>query len=140
MTGLLTDCAGKVEVTAPTLDATTAPVCDAVIAALPATVLDGERRETTGGSGAAAWGTPAITLRCGVPAPAGLGPASECLEVNGVGWYEQRQANGSLFTTIGRPAYVELAVPADYAPEAGALVDVAQAITDHDPVRTPCAG
>lgn len=125
---------------APTLDPATTGICDAVLAALPATVLDGTRRPTTGGPATTAWGDPAITLRCGVDVPAGLGPASECLEVNGVGWYEERQPGGSLFTTIGRPAYVELAVPSHYAPEAGALVDVAHAISDHDPVQTPCVG
>ena len=137
---LATGCTGKVDVTAPDPDPRTAAVCAAVMADLPRTVLDGARRATTGGPATAAWGKPAITLRCGVTPPSGLGPTSPCLEVDGVGWFEEQQQNGSLFTTIGRPAYVELAVPDDYAPESGALVDVAHAVASHDPVQTPCVG
>jgi hypothetical protein len=137
--GLTVGCTGKVDVPAPTPDPAAAPVCDAVLADLPATVLGASRRDTTAGGYTAAWGKPAITVRCGVPAPAELTPTSECLEVDGVGWFEQRQQDGSLFTTIGRTAYVELAVPAHYAPESGGLADLAPVISAHDPVRTPCA-
>ncbi len=113
-------------------------ICTALMADLPATVLDQRRREVRPGQFAAAWGDPTITLRCGGPKPPSLGAASECFEVNGVGWFAEQGNGGYLFTTIGRPAYVELAVPTRYAPEANALVDVAGAVTRHDPVTAPC--
>lgn len=109
------------------------------MAALPDTVLDQKRRRVATENGAA-WGRPAIILRCGVTKPVALTPASECLEVNGVGWFSESASGGAFFTTIGRPAYVELTVPRDYAPEVNALVDVAAAVTASDPVTTPCAG
>ena len=71
------------------------------------------------------------------PKPPGLGPESECFEVNGVGWFAEEAQGGYLFTTIGRPAYVQVGVPTDYAPEANALVDIADAVTKL-PVDQPC--
>ena len=113
-------------------------VSETVLADLPRKVLEQSRRRATPGRLGAAWGRPAITLRCGVPKPPGLKPTSACFEVNGVGWFAEEATGGYLFTTIGRPAFVEMAVPSKYAPEAGALVDVARAISAHDPVRQPC--
>jgi hypothetical protein len=105
---------------------------------LPDTVLDGKRRKVSPGRFIAAWGSPAISLRCGVDKPAGLTAASACFEVNGVGWYAEQAAAGYLFTTIGRIAYVEVGVPSRYAPEANALVDLAVVVSAHDPLLEPC--
>ena len=69
--------------------------------------------------------------------PPGLGDASECFEVNGVGWFAEEAEGGYLFTTIGRSAYVQLGVPTEYAPEANALVDVAEAVKK-TPELQPC--
>ncbi len=136
---LLTLSGCSVAVPEPTPDRTAQPICTALIVELPKTVLDQSRRRVTPGVYGAAWGRPAITLRCGVAKPPGLTPASECTEVNGVGWYAEPATGGTLFTTIGRPAFVELAVPSRYAPEVNALVDVAAAVAAVDPVQTPCA-
>jgi hypothetical protein len=119
-------------------DPTAAAICSALMGALPAHILDQSRRRATPGVYAAAWGRPPITVRCGVTKPPGLTAASECLEVNGVGWYVEPASGGTLFTTIGRPAFVEVAVPTAYAPEVNALVDVASAVSAHDPLRQPC--
>ena len=108
------------------------------MATLPETVLDQPRRTVEPGVLSAAWGDPTITLRCGVEKPPGLGDASECFEVNGVGWFAEEAEGGFLFTTIGRPAYVQLGVPTEYAPEANALVDVAEAVRRRSPVDRPC--
>lgn len=135
---LLTGCAGSVAITDARPDAAARPVCAAMMADLPAHVLDQSRRTVTPGALSAAWGKPAITLRCGVAKPAGLVPSSQCFEVNGVGWFAEEAKNGYFFTTIGRPAFVEVRVPATYAPEANALVDLAATVSAHDPVQSPC--
>lgn len=109
-----------------------------LMAALPSTVLDQERREVQPGRFSAAWGDPAITLRCGGTKPPTLNEASECFEVNRVGWFAEQADGGYLFTTIGRSAFVEMGVPSEYAPEANALVDVAAPITAQIPLQTPC--
>jgi hypothetical protein len=134
---LLAGCS-KVVVEEPTPDPQAAQICGAVMAALPGEVLDQGRRTVEPGVLTAAWGRPAIVLRCGVAAPPTLTQESECLEVNGVGWFDEDAQNGKIFTTIGRPAYVELSVPEEYAPESGALADLADAVSAHDPVTTPC--
>jgi len=123
--------------TEPTPPAAVVEQCTRVMAALPPTVLDQPRRTVEPGRLSAAWGDPTITLRCGVDKPAGLGAASECFEVNGVGWFAEDAEGGYLFTTIGRPVYVQVGVPSEYAPEANALVDLAAAVGTI-PVDQPC--
>ena len=113
-------------------------VCTALLGDLPTTVLDNERRDVVPGRFSAAWGDPPISLRCGVQKPPMLTATSECFEVNGVGWFAEQASSGYLFTTIGRTTYVEVGVPADYAPEANALVDLAAAVSEHDPLLKPC--
>lgn len=108
------------------------------MAELPEEVLDQGRRRVQPGSLSAAWGNPTITLRCGVPRPPTLTAGSPCIEVNSVGWFAEEASGGYLFTTIGRAAFVEVGVPAAYAPEATALVDLADAISEHVPRERPC--
>jgi hypothetical protein len=68
-----------------------------------------------------AWGSPAVTLSCGVPKPAGYSPKSSAvLQVNGVSWYQQIEADAVVWTAI-RPGpgrvghiYVALRVPQRY--------------------------
>lgn len=130
-------CAGPVQIHEPEVDTRARQVCSEVIASLPRTVLNNPRRETTG-TLSAAWGSPPITLTCGIPLPSAMTTDTRCFEVNGVGWYAEEADGGWLFTTIGREIHIQLGVPVDYAPEADALVDVATAINRHDPVHTPC--
>jgi hypothetical protein len=132
-----TGCARTVTMTDPTPSAQVREQCAAVMAVLPEAVLDQRRRTVEPGRLSAAWGDPTITLRCGVDRPPGLGAESDCFEVNGVGWFAEQAEGGYLFTTIGRPAYVQVGVPTEYAPEANALVDVAEAVKKI-PVRQPC--
>jgi len=123
--------------TDPTPSSSVRQQCAAVMADLPTTVLDQPRRTVVPGTLSAAWGDPTITLKCGVEKPPGLGDASECFEVNGVGWFAEEAEGGYLFTTIGRSAYVQMGVPSEYAPEANALVDVAEAVKK-TPELQPC--
>jgi hypothetical protein len=113
--------------------------CAALVAALPETVDGQNRREVAPGDAlAAAWGDPAIVLRCGAPAPQALGPSSRCAEVNGVGWFAEQHDEGYRFSTIGRTTTVQMRVPYDYEPAADALVDVAAAIRQTVPEVQPC--
>ena len=100
--------------------------CAALIKALPQTVHGLTKRPTDPASPyTAAWGDPAITLRCGVPAPPELNPTSDTAEVDGVAWLPIELTHGYRFVTTGRVAYVEVDVPDAYAPEVNALVDLA---------------
>lgn len=133
-----TACSGAVSVPDPAPTGQSEQVCAALMADLPITVLDGKRRKVEPGRHSAAWGDPAITLRCGVEKPPKLSAGSPCYEVNGVGWFAEEASGGYLFTTIGRTAYVEVGVPSEYAPEANALVDLAATVSSHDPAVKPC--
>ncbi|GAA2760434.1 DUF3515 domain-containing protein [Actinopolymorpha rutila] len=116
-----------------------AAVCQALSSALPTKVLDGSARVVQPSTPyAAAWGDPPILLRCGVDRPAKLRASSECLMIDGVGWFSERATRGYIFTTVGRDAYVEVSVPSAYQPPSNALVDVAAAVRKAVPVRTPC--
>ena len=145
---LLAACTEPVQVDAPAPSGVAAGQCRTLVDALPDRVADQDaRRVEPEDALAGAWGDPAIVLRCGVPAPAGLRPDSACFVVNGVGWFAEEDGrpvdgtqpvNGELvFTTIGRTAYVEVTVPPDYQPAADALVDLSAAV-QAIPEERPC--
>ena len=111
--------------------------CEALIADMP-TKVAGQGNRDVSGQIAAAWGDPAIILRCGVEKPKALIPSSPCYTVRDVGWLSETTADGYLFTTIGRTFYVSIEVPKTYDPAADALADLAQSIKKHDPLKKPC--
>jgi hypothetical protein len=131
---------GATPVPVPSPAPEVAAACADLIKALPAKVLDAERRETTPKSPlTTAYGDPPIEMTCGVTPPAGMAEAqSQCFEVNGVGWFAKEVENGFIFTTIGRTLYFEVAVPSKYRPEANALTDVSDAVQRHNRLVTPC--
>jgi hypothetical protein len=108
--------------------------------------VDGQQRITLDPASkyTAAWGDPAIELRCGVPRPEKLTPGSEhynptadAAEVNGVSWLLEQREDGYRFTTTDRTANVELTVPDSYAPEIDALPDLAEAVDTSVPEKAP---
>ena len=122
--------------------------CAQLVRRLPGTVDGQEQRAVSpDGALAAAWGDPAIVLRCGVARPSGLRHAS-CFEIDGVGWLAtvdgvEVGADGPsdgpvTFTTIGLSTYVEVTVPDDYAPQADPLIDLAASISAATRVVRPC--
>lgn len=90
------------------------PVCAEVLAAVPDDLGGLEPRETTA-QAAAAWGEPAVVLRCGVEP---LGPTTErCLTVEtpdgvAVDWVAVPGDGATTYTTYGREPALELVVPA----------------------------
>ncbi len=111
----------------------TVQACAALLDVLPATVLDAEQREVEPADvPAAAWGSPPIVLRCGVPSPQ---PGEVLVEVNGVAWLPTPGEGGSFLTTTDRVANVEVAVPEAYDPPANAVVDLAEGIKATVPER-----
>jgi hypothetical protein len=119
--------------------------CQALLGALPARVADQHRRRSTGSTFAAAWGKPAIVLRCGVTGtPKGYDKFAACQRANGVDWFvpEQTiedQSADVVMTTIGRSPVVEVTVPAHYRPATAPMVDLARAIKAHTREISPCS-
>src|SRR5699024_6135789 len=81
----------------------------------------------------AAWGDPPIGLRCGVPQPSELSAYSYLSQVNGVDWLPQPEDEPTMYTAVGRAAYVEVQVPPSYGPPAAALSTVSELIDEHVP-------
>jgi hypothetical protein len=126
---VLAACGGSVPVVPPDPDTAARSLCADLTEQLPDTVVGEDARATDPDSPlTAAWGDPAIVLRCGVPDPAALEPTSQLLTVNDVNWFPEELTAGYLFTTYGRTVNVEVTVPDDYAPEAGPLTDLADAV------------
>ena len=114
----LTGCgAGAVQVPVPAADQAATALCTKLAADLPAKVHGAERRSTSPSSPlVAAWGDPAIALRCGVPRPsADLAQArSRLVQLDDIAWLPTSDARPITFIAVGRQAYVEVTVPAEY--------------------------
>ena len=105
---------GPVEVAAlPAADAATVSACAALLAALPAEIDPGvERRPVSGAADrAAAYGDPAVVLRCGVPAPERV---TEPVQINRVDWSVRDSGAGFEWTTVGRSPSVAVELPDVY--------------------------
>jgi hypothetical protein len=108
--------------------------CAELLEALPDVVSDAVRRDVEPASEqVAAWGDPPIILRCGVASPPEYRRDAQLLDVEGVGWFPVDGEGGTFFTATDRRPYVEVAVPAEYAPEAEVLADLAAAVTSAIP-------
>lgn len=133
----LSGCSAPVAVEEPATSGSDAEVCFPLLDALPEEVLGSIARETTS-QWARAWGDPPITALCGGPPPAGLTPTSQCLEVSGVGWWEQVGDRGTVWTTIGRTAVVTLGIPSEYGDPIAALAQLSPAIAENNPAVQSC--
>lgn len=145
---LLSACSGggSVPVDPPRTTGRAAAQCAALAKALPAALQGLATRATTPPStGTAAWGDPAVTLRCGVSRPGVLDPASpeydpeyqkhDVEEIQGVCWVSEQTADrGFRFTTVKQQTYVELNVPAAYAGRQSPLSALAGPVLGTDPV------
>jgi hypothetical protein len=122
----LAACGGPVDVDVPEMSDADRAACDAFTAALPSTLAEHEREEVDPADApAAAYGDPAIVVRCGVPEPEGFSLASSCEQANGVGYYipDEQYGDQDLDLTMTAAGYrprVEVVVPAQYRPNANA--------------------
>jgi hypothetical protein len=104
-------------------------VCAALAKALP-DKLDGRARRTTSpvSDQVTAWGSPAVVLRCGVPAV--RTNAGDHVEVDGVSWLTAGAVNGTVvWTTTDRTTSLELSVPESVNDQENVLGDLAPAVT-----------
>ncbi len=134
---------GALEVRRTDVTAAQQNACAALVKALPDRVADQDHREIRGNELAAAWGDPAIVLRCGVPSPAGYDKFSACQRVNGLDWFVPDEASDDqgadvVLTTVGREPRVELVVPAARRPPVAAMVDVGAAVKAHTELVRRC--
>jgi hypothetical protein len=111
--------------------------CPALMSTLPLE-LAGEpsRRVDSDSPYAYAWGDPAITLICGVDRPAGFVVGISAIQINGVQWYvDTSDPDATVWTTVDRPVYVEITLPADVdsAPVTALTPQIAAALPYREP-------
>ena len=120
-----------ISVSAPPPNSAADAPCTALLGDLPTAivtsngVLSGRPAESTW-TYVAAWGDPAIVLRCGVPRPAALVPNSSALliPVDGVTFLPVNGKKDNVFTVVDRAAYIEVTVPTSYPqPPLGPIAD-----------------
>jgi hypothetical protein len=148
---LLTACggggSGSVSVAAPTTSGAVTQQCAALQKALPQTLMGLTRRDTSPSSrNTAAWGDPAVTLRCGAAMPSVLDPHSKDYnpegdnlsgaEVGGVCWASvHNQADNTFtFSSVDLQAIVEIHVPSAYAGRQAPLSELAGAVAKASPL------
>ena len=90
--------------------------CTSLLAALPDPLGGLPRRQLVQGddpllAGVAAWGEPAVILRCGVPTPQELTCSSPVQVVDGVAWLPIPGSGGITYLAVDRPVRVALTVP-----------------------------
>ncbi|HEX4728229.1 MAG TPA: DUF3515 family protein, partial [Jatrophihabitans sp.] len=93
----------------------TTNACVQVFAKLPVQLGTlAPRRTDTDSSFVAAWGDPAVVIRCGVARPVAFGSpdAAQLLDVNSVLWQPDPQKTRTVYTTVDRSVYIEVSVPA----------------------------
>lgn len=118
---------GSVEVPEPKPDATTAGICRKL--RLPDKV-EGEQRRTVKPESplTAAWGSPAIALRCGVPLPTHNMLAPTAM-IDGVRWLPIPEDRPVTYTAVGRLAYVEVTIPRAYTDKGKPAGEILMAFT-----------
>jgi hypothetical protein len=148
---LLTACGGggggRVPVAAPTTTGAVAQQCAALQKALPQTLMSLTRRDTSPDSAnTAAWGDPAVTLRCGAGMPSVLDPHSKDYnpegdnlsgaEIGGVCWasVHDQADNSFTFSSVDQQAIVEVHVPGAYYGKQSPLGELAPAVAKASPL------
>jgi hypothetical protein len=113
-----TEPTGPSEPAGPKAGPSTEAVCRALLAALPDTLGDHRSRPVAPAAAverAAAWGDPAIVLRCGVGAPATVtNSAAQTLGVDGVVWLIDDDSEQTVLRATGLSVAVDVRLPAPH--------------------------
>lgn len=118
------------------------PACAALAAALPDQLGGLPRRTIEHGddpslTGVAAWGEPAVILRCGVPTPIELTCSAAVQEVDGVAWLPLSIGGDTTYLVVDRAVRVALTVP-DSLTSTGPWQDAATLVAATLPQRAIC--
>ncbi|SHM30950.1 DUF3515 family protein [Cryptosporangium aurantiacum] len=96
----------------------TETICRALLANLPTTLAEHASRPVspaTASERTAAWGDPAIVLRCGIGPPATTaGSADQTVQIDGVTWLVTEGKEQSFLRAVGLSVAVDLRLPAPY--------------------------
>ena len=125
----------------PPVTAAAEAACPGLMEVLPLELLGNPSRRVDSDSPFAyAWGEPPVVLVCGVERPAGWTVGASVIQINGVQWYvDTEDAETTVWTTVDRPVYVEVRVPAsvDSAPVTALTTPLAEALPYREPDPGP---
>ncbi|GAA3391008.1 DUF3515 family protein [Cryptosporangium minutisporangium] len=109
---------GPVTVDVAKADPSTETVCRALLAKLPTTLSEHASRPVEPASASertAAWGDPAIVLRCGIgPPTTTAGSTGQLIVIDGVDWLVTEGEKQTFLRTVGLSVAVDLRLPAPY--------------------------
>jgi hypothetical protein len=112
----------------PALTAAAQRACQDLVSALPTDLGDLPARPVDSPSPyVAAWGEPAVTLRCGVGRPPSFIATADVQQINGVTWFAEKRGGTTAWTVVDRPVYVEVLAPA--ADASGPVARLSTAVT-----------
>jgi hypothetical protein len=94
----------------------TTSACSTLVSALPDPLSGLQRRELVAGDdptlvGVAAWGEPAVVLRCGTPTPQELTCSAPLQVVDGVAWLPLIGSGATTYLAVDRAVRIALTVP-----------------------------
>ncbi len=111
--------------------------CEAVMRSLPLELAGEQSRPVDSDSPFVyAWGEPPVVLVCGVDRPTGWTVGASAIQINGVQWHvDTSDAETTVWTTVDRPVYVEVRLPADVdsGPVTALTTPLAQALPYQEP-------
>jgi hypothetical protein len=110
---------GPVTVSVPSVSPAVQRVCERLAADLPASIGDDLARRTTQPASplVAAWGNPAVVLRCGVPVDPDFSAGDQVIEITRdgtVGWWANRKGDTAIWSTPRATVHVEVRIPSKY--------------------------
>ncbi len=140
----LTSVSDPLPVSAVDAPGASSAACTQLMAALPNPLADLPRRQLEQGSdpqlaGVAAWGEPAVILRCGVPTPQELTCTAVIQEVDGVAWLPLVGTGATTYLAVDRSVRVALTIP-DTVTNTGPWQDMSKIIEATLPEQPICSG
>ncbi len=118
------------------------PACAALAAALPEQLGGLQRRQLVQGddpqlAGVAAWGEPAVVMRCGLPTPQELTCSATIQQVDQVAWLPLTGSGATTYLAVDRSVRVALTIP-DTETNTGPWQQMSQIIGSTLPARPIC--
>jgi Protein of unknown function (DUF3515) len=139
----LTDVSDPLPVSSVDAPGANTAACASLAAALPDPLGTLPRRTLVRGddpllAGVAAWGEPAVVLRCGVPTPQELTCSAPVQVVDGVAWLPLEGSGATTYLVVDRAVRVALTVPDGTG--TGPWQELSKIIRDTMQVRPICVG
>lgn len=133
---------GPVAVAAAPAPGASGRYCTALMPALPGRLVSQDRRPLADSQpGVAAWGDPAVILRCGLMDPAELTCSSELMQFTdasggSVAWLRLSDPSAVTYIAVDRPVRIAVTLPAGTGP--GPIQQLSQVIAARLPLRPVC--